>query len=152
MSRILDKLGEFDDTLTVGELIRKLEAEQKTEKEKEVATIGKVKADFKDVYLKLLDESGLFGRTLEVYHIEEIFGSERTDRWELIYHIKGTKMSFSKGDISNRSFNERATYDTFSEEELRGMEVITKEQFEDYEFRHNMIVKQLGDLIESYEN
>lgn len=147
MSRILDKLGEFDDTLTVGELKQKLKAQLEAVSKEESETVDKVKSDFKGVYLKFIDEEALYGRTLEVYYIEEIFGSERTDRWELIYHVKGTRIGFSQRDISIRILRERSTYDTFSEEDLRNMEVITKEQFDVYKFRHDMIDNQLTDLI-----
>lgn len=128
MSRLLKMLEEFDDNVTVGQAISKLKQDEISAKQKETEEIDKVKEDFSNTYLKELDEHSLFGRTLNIYHLKDYVRSERTTDWSLIYYFEGSKISFSKGDIHRGDF----CSNSFSEEDLRDMTKITKEEFEEY--------------------
>lgn len=147
MSRLLKMLEQFDDNVTVGQVISKLREDEISAKQKETEEIDKVKKDFKDVYLKRVYDCDLFGETLKVYHIEEIIGHTMYEDYTLGYFVSGSKISFSLRDINFRKFKEN-TSDTFSEEELRGMTKITEKDFEDYIFKYKEIKSKLAKIIE----
>ena len=61
MSRLLDKLKEYDESYTVADLIKELEKDENSAKEKETQEIEKVKSEFENTYLKYLDKKSLYG-------------------------------------------------------------------------------------------
>ena len=73
--------------------------------------------------------------------------SERTTDWNLIYYFEGTKISFSSGRTNKRNFNPERCGESFGEKELRQMTVITKEEYDKYNWHYNEISKKLTDLI-----
>lgn len=148
MSRILKKLKEYDDSFTLGQLISKLEQEEISAKQIETEKINKVKEDFKDVYLKRIYDCNLFGKTLEIYHIEEITDSTMCTDYSLSYFVSGTKIAFSSQDINFRKLKENNTLDTISEKDLREMKIISRDEYYYYKTSYNEIRRQLDNLIE----
>lgn len=146
MSRLLKMLEQFDDNVTVGQVISKLKQDEISAKEKETEKINKVKEDFKNVYLKRIYDCDLFGETLEVYHIEEIIAHTICTDYNLVYYIKGSKIMFSHQDIIYRKLGEDTT-DTFSEEELRGMTKIAVYDYKKYKAKYSQLANELKNLI-----
>lgn len=146
----IQKLKKYNGSMTVGELIEKLENEQKEDREAKERSIKRVKEKFKSVYLKRTDNCPLFGETLEIYFIEDIVDTSITTNWELIYYIKGKKIQFSKRDISFRDISETMVSDTFSEKELNQMTRITKEEYDQYSNEYEQIKYMLKSLISGH--
>lgn len=148
MSRVLEYIAKYDETLTVAQLKEVIKLEQISAKQKETEEINTVKEDFTDIYLKEVDEHSLFGKTLNIYHLKNYVRSERTTDWNLIYYFEGNKVSFSKRDINNREFNPDRCGDSFGEQDLRQMKVITEVEYNKYKWHYTEISKKLSDLID----
>jgi hypothetical protein len=147
MRRILDYIAKYDENLTVAQLKQVIKADQISAKQSETEEIERVKKDFKDVYLKRVDNCDLFGDTLEIYHIKEITDTNKTTDYTLIYHINAEKLSFTYKGVNFQHIKGDNVYHTFSEKDLRGMLVIDKEEFEKYNFKYNEISKILTNLV-----
>ncbi len=147
MSRILDYIAKYDETLTIAQLKNAIKEEENHTKQKETEEINTVKDDFSNTFLKIIDDCTLFGETLNVYCLKDYARSERTTDWGLIYYFEGTKISFSSGKINKRDFNSKDCNNSFDEKELRRMTIITKEEYNQYNWHYNKISKKLTDLI-----
>lgn len=147
MSIILKKLKEYDNSVTVGQLICKLEQEEISAKQKETEEIEKVKKDFKDVYLKRIFDCDLFGDTLQIFHIEEITNTSKTTQYKTIYYFKGSRLSFDKTGTNKIEIFGNDSYHTFSFEDLNDMVVIGKKEYVDYIQHHEQITESLNSLI-----
>ena len=147
MSRILEYIAKYDESLTIAQLKKSIELEQLSALKRETEEVNNIIVDFTDVYLKEIDEDSIFGKTLNIYYIKDFVKKERTDRWDLIYYFEGTKISFSKRDVSKRAFNPDLCGDSFNEKELRQMKIITKEEYNKYNWEYEGIIKKLNHLI-----
>lgn len=147
MSRILDYIAKYDETLTIAQLKNAIEKEEILAKQKETEEINSVIEDFSNTYLKIIDEDNIFGKTLHIYNLKNYVRSERTTDWDLIYYFEGSKIDFSKRDLGTRDFNPKRCGDSFGEKELRQMTIITKEEYDKYKWHYNEISKKLTDLI-----
>lgn len=147
MSRILDYIAKYDQTLTISQLKKFIELEEMQVKEKETKEIDTIKQNFSNTHLKFIDEQSLFGKTLNVYCLKDYVRSERTTDWNLVYYFEGTKISFSKRDIHKGDFTPNRCGNSFSEEDLRQMTTITEDEFEEYSEYYNEISSKLKDLI-----
>lgn len=147
MSRILDYIAKYDETLTIAQLKNAIEKEEILAKQKETEEIDTIKNDFSNTYLKEREECTFFGKTLNIYYLKDYTSSERTTDWNLIYYFEGTKISFSSGRTNKRNFNPERCGESFSEKELRQMTVITKEEYDKYNWHYNYISSKLNDLI-----
>ena len=147
MSRVLDYIRKYDETLTIAQLKNAIKEEEILAKQKETEEINSVKEDFSNTYLKVIDEDNIFGKTLNIYNFKNYVRSERTTDWDLIYYFEGSRIDFSKGDLGMRDFNPELCGDSFGEKELRQMTTITKEEYDKYKWHYNEISKKLTDLI-----
>ena len=147
MSRILNYIAKYDENLTIAQLKEAIELEQKSEKEEEEKGVNTIVKDFSNTYLKKLDEHSLFGRTLRIYNLRNYIRSERTTDWNLTYYFEGTEIAFSERDIYKNDFNPDRCGNSFSEEELRSMAIITKEEYNAYNNHYEHIRTKLKDLI-----
>ena len=147
MSRILEYISKYDETLTIAQLKEAIELEQISAKQKETEEIGTVKKDFKDIYLKRIYDCDLFGETLQLFHILEITDTHKTTDYKTVYEYKGSKLSFERNGIAYQTIYGDDVYYSFSEEDLRQMTVITKEEYNKYNWHYNEISKKLDDLI-----
>jgi len=136
-------LEKYDENLTLAEFKQVIKHKEEAIKNKEEETFSSIKNEFKNICLKRFYKCPIYGKTLEVYHIEELTHKERTDQWSLIYTVVGTKLSFSRRDVNYRSLiNEK-----FSEKDLRAMEVICELEHKSYMSKYDKISKQLEKLI-----
>lgn len=147
MNRILNYIAKYDENLTIAQFKEAIERDEISAKQKETEEIDKTRERFKNMYLKRVHNCNLFGETLEVYHIEEITGHTMCDDFTLSYFAKGSKISFSPRDINFRKLKYGDTYDTFSALELRKMTIISREEFDEYNWIYNDISRRLTDLI-----
>jgi len=136
-------LEKYDENLTLAEFKQVIKHKEEAVKNKEEETFSSIKKEFKNIYLKRIYKCPIYGKTLEVHHIEDITTKERTTDWELIYTVIGTKLSFSSRDV-----NYRVLVNTkFTEKDLRAMEIITLSNHIEYMDRYNDISEQLEQLI-----
>lgn len=147
MSRILKKLKEYDNSVTVGELIQKLEQEEQISAEKELKEEENIKAKFENKYYKYLDEQSIFGVELEIYKFESLVRKERNTDWEFIYFFNGSKISFSERDVFMRDFNPDRSGNNFSAKDLEEMIEITEEQYNQYLEKYNRISDELKEIV-----
>lgn len=147
MSRILEAIAKYDENLTIAQLREAIENERRIEDQKELADLNQMKEEFANTYLKVLDKESIFGKTLNVYHIEKIVRTERCSDWSLIYHVKGYKLSFSEREAYGRAFKPKTTYDSFSKEELREMTKITQEEYDEYIHQYSRIKTMLTEIV-----
>lgn len=148
MSRLLDKLKEYDESYTVADLIKELEKDENSAKEKEAQEIEKVKSEFENTYLKYLDKKSLYGIELIIVELKSFVRKERTTDWSLTYYFEGSEMSFSKRSFYCNTFNPKNCSNSFSAEKLRGMEKITKEEYEKYRTAYLNLEADLIHLIQ----
>lgn len=147
MRRILKYIAKYDENLTIAQLKKSIELEQLSALKKETEEVNNVIGDFTDVYLKEIDEGGMFGKTLNIYCLNNYVRSERTTDWDLIYYFEGSKVAFSSGRINRRYFNPKDCNYSFGEDELRRMTIITKEEYDKYNWEYEEIFKKLNHLI-----
>lgn len=96
MSRILEYIAKYDESLTIAQLKKSIELEQLSALKRETEEVNNIIVNFTDVYLKEIDEDSIFGKTLNVYYLKDYVRSERCEDWSLTYYFDGTKISFSK--------------------------------------------------------
>lgn len=148
MSRLLKLLEEFDDNVTVGQIIKKIKGDQESNNKEEESTFRRIKKEYGGSYLKVFDDCPLYGRNLDIYFIEEITSKERTTDWDLVYMIKGKRLNFSKRNIIEKNMSGTNVNDTFSESDLEEMTKISKEEFEEYVSKYTEIKDKLAKIIE----
>jgi hypothetical protein len=141
-------LEEFDDNITVGQVIKKIKGDQKSTNQEEESSFKRIKKEYEGSYLKVVDDDTFYGRSLSVYFIEEITSKERTTDWDLVYKLKGKKISFTSRDIYEVGMNGTDIHYSFLETELQEMTKIPKEKFEQYAFKYNEIKDKLAKIIE----
>jgi hypothetical protein len=148
MSRLIQHLEKYDKDLTVQELIEKLKSEQDQIKQEEQTRFDSYRTKYKESYLKEIDEDSIFGKTLNVYYIMRLEGTGKNTDWGTFYYISGNELSFSLKDINFRGLNPQRVQDTFTEKQLDSMQIITKEEYKEYESKYYQITKELKNIIE----
>lgn len=146
--RILEHLKKYESSLTVAQLIEKIEADMLAEKTNEEAKFKEIKQKFKNVYLKEIDNDTIFGKTLKIYHVERIASKERNTDWEFIYNIRGSELCFAKRDLYIVEYNGKGRDESFTEKELNEMEIISEEEYLTYLKQYNEITDKLLTIIE----
>ena len=147
MSRILEYLEKYDESLTVAQLKEAIQIAKAVEDQKEIDDLNQIKQEFANTYLKFLDKEHVFGKTLNIYHIKEIVRTERCADWSLVYYAKGSKISFSEREAYSRAFKPNTTHDSFSEEELRAMTKITEQEYNEYVHQYSRIKTMLSEIV-----
>jgi hypothetical protein len=147
MSRVLEIIAKYDQNLTIAQLREAIENDRRIAEQKEVDDFNQIKEEFVDTYLKVIDKEHMFGKTLNVYHIEEITRTERCTDWSLVYYAKGSKLSFSERDIFYRTFKPNTTHNSFSKEDLKEMTKITKEEYDEYMNQYSVITAMLTEIV-----
>lgn len=147
MNRFIKTLKSYDPSLTVGELVSQLEFKSNAALRTEQNTIEEVKNEFKDTYLRQIDEDRIFGKSLYLYHIQEIPSTGRDTNYSILYNIKGTKLVFSGRDMYLVSVEPEDIDSSFSLDKLRLMKKITKEDYEFHLNHYTNITNTLKGLI-----
>jgi hypothetical protein len=145
--RLIEKLKQYEPSLTVEELIEKVENEYKEAIAEEEHDFHRIAEEFKGTYLRRIDKEALFGETLEVYYIKNITNKARTTDWKLTYYVEGDKIAFAARDLYTRKLSGKDVSDTFSEEELKGMEVISEKEYYQYVNEYDNISYLLKSLV-----
>lgn len=147
MSRILEAIAKYDENLTIAQLKKAIEANKRIADQKEIDDLNQIKEEFANTYLKIIDSESMFGKTLNIYHIEKIVRTERCSDWSLYYYVKGSKLSFSERDTYCRTLNPKKDRFGFSKEELREMTKITKQEYDEYMHQYSTIKTMLTEII-----
>lgn len=147
MSRILDYIAKYDENLTIAQFKKAIEADKRIADQKEIDDLNQIKQEFANTYLKIIDSESMFGKTLNIYHIEKIVRTERCSDWSLYYYVKGNKLSFSERDTYCRTLNPKKDRFGFSEEELRDMTKITEQEYDEYMHQYSRIKTMLTEIV-----
>lgn len=147
--RIIEQLSKYDDNLTLSKVKTLILEEQQKEKQKEEDEFQEIKDKFNNTYLKVIDNDGLFGKTVKIYQIQEIIRRERTTDWNFIYYFKGNKISFSKRDINFIKIKGNTTHWSFSKQELEDAEIINNSQYNLYLNQYQEIENNLKNILEN---
>jgi hypothetical protein len=145
MNRFIEKLRSYPSDLTLEQLIIKVDLDESLATKREENTIERVKEEFKDTYFKSGDTS-IFGKGIEVLHIVEIMSSERTTDWDLIYNIKGTRLTFSPSYLSKEELKGDGVRFLKTEDDLRKRMEITKAEYQVYLNKYESITEQLKNI------
>lgn len=146
--RIIEQLNQYDENLTLFKVKALILEKEQKERQKEEREFEYLQNKFKNTYIKIIDNHSLFGRTVEIYHIEEIIRKERTQDWNFIYYFKGTKISFSKRDINFVKIKGNTTHWSFSKEELEQTQIIDKHQYKSYLKQYEDINDKLNQILQ----
>lgn len=143
----IKQLKQIDNKLTIGELIVLIE-----NKEKEEIKIKKNKDDLViNTYLgkciKIIDEDGLFGKTIEIYKIDDIKFSTYDTSYNVLYGIDGVKLTFADRDINKRKLKSSDCRDSFRYDKLQKSKIITIEEYNQYLLVYENITDILTKLI-----
>jgi hypothetical protein len=152
MSRVLKQLREYDNSVTVGELIQKLEQEEQLSVEKELKEEENIKAKFENKYFKHLDEQYLFGVELQVYKFKNLVRKETNTGWVFIYYFNGSELSFSEREAFMRDFDPDRSGNSFSAEDLKEMVEITEEDYNQYLEKYKLISNELKEIVNGKKN
>jgi hypothetical protein len=138
--RILEQLNKYDENLTLFQVKTIILEEKQNEKQKEENEFQEIKNKFNNTYIKKINNDRIFGKTIEIYQIEEITGRERTTDWIFIYSFKGNLISFSKKYI-----NYDENFWSFSKKELEQAEIINESQY-------NLYLNQYQEVENKFQN
>ena len=142
--RILEQLSKYNENLTLFQVKTIILEEKQNEKQKEEKEFQEIKNKFNNTYVKIINNDRIFGKTIEIYQIEEITGRERTTDWIFIYSFKGNLISFSKKYIN---YNE--DFWSFSKEELEEAEIISESQYNLYLKQYQEIENKLQNILDN---
>lgn len=146
MGRFLKQLEKYDESLTLKELKETIYLENNIEKEKNIKLVQSIKNEYKDVYLKRYTDT-VYGNTLEIIHIEEIIDFHYTENYDKIFNFKGSKLSFSQRDVYFREIEGDEIYHNLSEEELKTIDKLSIEEYNNYFVQYNHIYNMLKNLM-----
>ena len=147
MSRILDYIAKYDENLTISQLKTAIKQEQFLAEEKETEEENRIKANFENKYLKVLDKESLFGTSLNVYHFNKLVRKDRCTDWSLTYYFSGEQLNFTARDIFHKEFNPDKCGNSFSEQDLKEMTVITEAEYFEFKSKYESITEVLEKLI-----
>lgn len=111
---ILNELKKYDASITVAELIQKIKSDRLEQEKIEELELTEIKEEFENTYLKEVDEYGLFGRTVNIYHLKNFVRKERTEDWSFSYYFKGKRIQFEKYGVLKNDFETNRVGDGFS--------------------------------------
>jgi hypothetical protein len=147
--RIIEQLSKYDENLTLNKVKALILEEQQKENQKEENEFQEIKNKFNNTYLKIINNDGLFGKTVEIYQIEEIIRRERTTDWTFVYYFKGNKISFSKQNINFINIKGNKTHWSFSKEELEKAENIIELEYNLYLKQYQKLEDELKNILEN---
>lgn len=147
--RIIEQLNKYDDNLTLSKVKTLILEEQQKEVQKEEKEFQEIKDKFNNTYLKVIDNDGLFGKTVKIYQIQEIIRRDRTTDWSFCYYFKGNKISFSKGNVAFIKIKGNTTHWSFSKHELEDAEIINESQYNLYLNQYQEIENNLKNILEN---
>lgn len=140
-------LKNVDPNMTIGEFVLNIENKNK-EKEDKDALIRKTVIDhYTGKYIKIHDDGGIFGETLDIYKIDSIKSVGYDTDYNELYGITGTKISFSKRDLSMYKIKGECS-ESFSYVDLQQATLIQYEHYVDYLDEYNKITTTLKNLID----
>lgn len=143
MSRLLKKLEQYSDNLTIGEFKEKLKQERIQFKLEEEADVDRVRGKVEGKYFKFMDET-YYGPCLHVIYVADITNHHRDTEWDLYYNLDGTMIEFSEERIYNREFTNR---DSYSEKRFDEMTPITEEEYRSYYDKYIELHETLFNLV-----
>lgn len=142
----LERLKEMDANMTIGGLISKIETKNKEKEEKDTLIRKTVIDHYTGRYLMSKDTNHLFGVSLILYKIDSIKSVGYNTDFEPIFAITGSKIRFSKRDLSKHQVNGE-TSDTFNYKDLQAFTAISAEKYEEYNDEYKRITSTLNGLI-----
>lgn len=143
----LASLKDMKPDMTIGELVFNIEKKNKEKEDKDTLIRETVIKHYTGKYIKMYDGDGLFGETIEIYKIDSIKSVGYDTGYNELYGITGTKLRFSKRDLSKYEVN-GSTSDSFSYADLQQATMIQYEHYVDYLDEYNKITTTLKNLLD----
>ena len=140
--RIIEMLSDAPEdikAMTVSELLEVCAKEVAEAKKEEDEANEKVCSEFKDSYIKIIDEESIFGVETKYIHIKTIEPGSMTTEWKRCYNVSGTKIRFSDNDYGIRELESVRCSDSMMAEELNSAERITEEDFKEARYQLEVI-------------
>lgn len=147
MSRLLEKLKEYDDSVTIGQLITKLKEEQELAEQEDLELEDFVKSKFENTYSKVVDGDSLYGKELNIIELKSFVRKERTTDWDFIYYFEGSRMSLSDRSLYHNNFDPNRCGNSFSLTELKEMTKISEIEYLEYKKEFEIIKNRLKKLL-----
>lgn len=134
--------------ITINELVdifqKQLDTDERLKKEAEESVIKK----YTNKYFKKYENDDLFGKTLEVFKIDELKASGYNCDYDRMYHLKGGRININKSNLYFREFDS-SVHSSYSEKELNTYTEITEEEYNQYFSEYEQIYNQLNKLIKN---
>lgn len=144
---LLDYLRKLDGSLSIGDLINKIEKEERDgKKELEKADKALIKR-YTNVYLKKFDEETIFGPRLVLIKVDEMKSAGYNTDYKRLYSISGEQTSISERNTYSKSMDPGNVDNHFSLEKLGKFKIITKEEYKKFIEKVYLIQYQTQNLI-----
>lgn len=133
-NRLLELLKQAPEdirSLTVEELIDRLQVEVNAQKKERDDADKAICEKFNGTYIKFSDPDGLFGEEMTYMSIESIKPGTYTTDWERVFFIEGTRIFFSNGFTGARPIKPSDAGDSMEEYRLNDATIITKKEFDE---------------------
>jgi len=147
MIRILSILKQYEDSLTLKEVIEMIESKQLIEKENEEKEMSFIKSQFENSYVKYVDKDSIYGKSLIIYYIKSINSLFRYEDKKLGFNINCTKIHFSNRDVFSREYKGDDTNCSVTLEFLNKTTKISKKEYNGYKEKYNTISSTLEEII-----
>jgi hypothetical protein len=147
----LANLKNMKPDMTIGELVNSIEKKNKEQEDKNALIRKTVIDNYTGKYIKIHEENGIFGESLEIYKIDSIKSVGYDTDYNELYGIKGTKISFSKRDLSMYKVKGECS-DSFSYANLQQATLIQYENYVEYLDEYNKITTTLKNLIDEQQS
>jgi hypothetical protein len=147
----LANLKTMKPDMTIGELVDSIEKKNKEQEEKNVIIRKTVIDHYTGKYIKIHEENGIFGESLEIYKIDSIKSVGYDTDYNELYGITGTKISFSKRDLAKYEIKGDCG-NSFSYKDLQQSTLIQYEHYVEYLDEYNKITTTLKNLIDEQQS
>lgn len=146
--RLLDKMGGVSN-MTVDDMVSLFKRDVNSHNELIKASEQAVIDRFSNLYLKRFHVHRFFGEEMEVIELKGLELSDLTDEYERLYSLIGNAIIFNKINVQKKVLNEKSDsqYDSRTKKDLEGYEIITKEEFDSYDAKYELISGEISKII-----
>lgn len=140
-------LSKYDSNLTVADVIKCIEDEEKLLEKKVKKEVEDIKSKFENKYFKYTDNEGYFGKSLNVVHFKDFDRRDLNESFKPVYVITGSIICFCERELFIRDIRAGWCDKFFSAEDLQQLIEITEKEYNEYLNEYNRITGELKELI-----
>lgn len=138
--------NDFKD-LSVNDFLNFLKEEIEKEKKKEEAEKNFVMNTYKSTFLKIREKDEIWGESLRLIKIEDIFCDEVDIDFERVYKIRGEEISFNKINVFKKKLNAEEIGDSLTYSELKKFSIITQAEYLVFLERYEKLHKEINSIF-----